>query len=379
MNAMSISTSLYNRHKWATLLRSWLVQNRVLFLLLAGYLIWTKPCRKVLNSTSQRLIANYEDKPYHGLPLLLVLSMAHTYVRFGPRKFNLPFCLWLAAMLLLNFRLVSSPMPWETLQMGDTSIPWFATIHLIVTVATCSVVAGNTLEPGRTSALGQPRVESRPLHDIVLVSSTAFGPHWLRSGLKVWFQRLPMFLDTRVPWLVSVARGYNRIVNFYHLPILFLTFILTMSLLLTFWKLHDILDLWSLAGFQTALRLSNAVFLTSIDSHARLPSFEQLWLHQALKINGRYYELTWMHFFADSTKLSDSAIEEDKSYAQGEDEANGNETSQRTILSERVIGQTYMTREEILRIGQSSIKISDTVTMSLDYDLSTYSTQQATS
>ncbi|CAG9947957.1 unnamed protein product [Clonostachys rosea f. rosea IK726] len=40
-----------------------------------------------------------------------------------------------------------------------------------------------------------------------------------------------------------------------------------------------------------------------------------LWLHQALRIDGRYYELTRMLFFADSTKPSDSAVEDDESYA----------------------------------------------------------------
>ncbi|CAH0044588.1 unnamed protein product [Clonostachys solani] len=139
-----------------------------------------------------------------------------------------------------------------------------------------------------------------------------------------------------------------------------------MSLLLTFWKLHDLLGFWSLGGFQTALGLSNAVFRISFDGHARLYSIEQLWLHQALKIDGRYYELTWMHFFADSTKLSDSAVEEDESYAQGEDDADGNATSRRTILSERCIGQTYMTREEILQTGNELIKTSP------GYDLFSY-------
>jgi hypothetical protein len=75
-----------------------------------------------------------------------------------------------------------------------------------------------------------------------------------------------------------------------------------------------------------------------------------------------------MLFFADSTKPSDSAVEDDESYAQGEDDADGNATSRRTILSERRIGQIYVTREEILRAGKSSNKISDTMIQCLDYD-----------
>ncbi|CAH0025852.1 unnamed protein product [Clonostachys rhizophaga] len=326
---MFISISPHIRYNWATLLRSWLVQNRVLLVLLA----------ELLKSTSQRLTAHYEGQPYPDFLLGVILSLANTYAFYGPRRFNLPFWMWLAAMLLLHLRLVSAPMSWQIIQMGGSSIPWFAAAHFIFTVATCLVVTANSLEPGQSRIpLQHARVETRPLHDVFLVSSTAFGPPWLRRGLKTWFPRLPMLLNRRVPWLVSVAQGYNRIMNDYHIPIFFLIFVLSMSLLLIFWKLHDLLSFWSLGGFQTALSLSNAIFRTSVDSHARLPSFEQLWLHQALRIDGRYYELTWMHFFADSTTLSDSAVEDDESYAQHDNDADGNAISRRAILSERRIG-----------------------------------------
>jgi hypothetical protein len=267
--------------------------------------------------------------------------------------------MWLAAMLLVHLRLVSAPLSWQIIRMSGSSIPWFAAAHLIFVVATCLVVAANTLEPGRSRIpLEQPRVETRVRHDVILVSSTAFGPRWLRQGLKTWFPRLPSFLNRRVPWLVSVARGYHRITKQYSTLLLFLQ-LLGVLLLLTSWKLYEVLGHGSLSGLPIIMVLSNAVFRTSFDGHARLPSFEQLWLHQALKIDGRYYELTWVHFFTDSIKLSDSAIEEDESYAQGEDDPDGNTTSRRTILSEQRIGQTYMTREEIVQIGKSGSEIDN--------------------
>lgn len=262
-------------------------------------------------------------------------------------------------MLSLHLRLVSAPASWQVVQIQGSSIPWFTAAHLIFTVIICLSVIANTLEPGQSRIpLQKPRVESRPLHDVVLVSSTAFGPSWLRQHLKRWFPQLPIFLNREVRWLVRAAQGYHHFMMHRHLAFKLLKIVFFGLLTLLLLRLKEIIPQWYAHGvMRIALPLYWFANELSKDMHSRLPSFEQLWLHQALKIDGRYYELTWVHLFGDSTELSDSVVEEDKSYAQGVDNADGNPTPKRTILSERYIGQTYMTKEEILRTGKTSRKL----------------------
>lgn len=334
------------RRQWMTF--CWIRRNHYIILIIALLAAQTPPAQQWINYISELM------SKVPGVHANAISSIFLTRAVLDRRGPHLCFYLWLASMLLEYNYLTSSPFRWGYLHIWNVSIPWIVAVHLFITVRLCSWSLGATLVPGqRRMPTHHPQSSVWECRDLKAVRLVTFPPIKVRWPF-VLISKCQSYASVTLDKTVSSSEVLSRLRRSGRLQERITTTIITILKLLI--HVNQILastGRWSIGRPNLMLGIIlnlDFLLITAKSDFSRLWFFNELLYHQALEVDGRYYELTREGWFANSIKFTTGLVANDT----------------RKPLYSTPHGYTFFTHHEIYDTGE------ELVLMSPGYELITY-------
>lgn len=286
---------------------------------------------------------------HFNLPATALLTRAV----LNKKQLNLTFYLWLISMLF-EYNYLVYQGPFVNLWPFGLKIPWQSLVQMIMIVSFTLTVTSKSLEPPkRRVPVEEPQWEEREIRPIYIVSSPAFGPPWLSVALNsawIWVRNsietvATKFLRNRYPDIAadlsedSIHIILGEISHRSVIPVMLLCSTVFQAInLFTDW-LDNIR--WPLNYF--GMVVISLAFITRRygGDTGRLWPMQQLIYHQAIEVDGWYYELSRINMLANSIDLSVRKVPHPPQFPD------------RIILSREKAGDTFFTKEEIEETGNT--------------------------
>ena len=260
------------------------------------------------------------------VPSNIVSSLILTRAFFNRREPNLIFVLWLCSMLLECNYLVLAPF--GSFRIRNFTIPWMSTAQLVLIIYGCTEAARSTFLPGQrriaTNAARSSIWEKRDLKEIMLVSFPAFSPIWLSQSVINCQEVAARYWQK----IISTFKRLGMLEPFSQLGLV----VLSSSIMV-----YSLLNMPLFRNHRKNLFGIPFLLVSTIRDPSRLWFIQDLIFHQALEVDGMYYELSRSGWFANSITLNSLPVKKDD----------------RKVLARRSQGYTFFTANEILNTGES--------------------------
>ena len=234
--------------------------------------------------------------------------------------------------------------PFGTSRIASITIPWASILQLLFVVYGCMIAARSTLVPGQrrvaTDAARSSTWETRPLKEIILVSSPVGGTAWPSRFIRKCQEITTEFRHR----IVTNSSLLQRLEDSGLLGPFVLSSIIVVSAPLSVVMFSILMfrdSTMKLFGLplplaSTLVTICIGLLSSSTIDYSRLWFIEDLLFHPALEIDGFVYELAIGKSFNVSIEAKRTPVEE----------------YERETLAKRPHGYTFFTPDEILDSGE---------------------------